>query len=125
MTRTRETPGMLVRGVEDIQVVREQAALLRIAMLVARDEPLDALYGAVAEEVATLLRADAGAVMRFIGGERAVIVGVHRAGGVRGLPVNAELDFDTRQQRARPRPAHAAARPRDLPRRRPGAPSRT
>ena len=32
---------MLVRGVEDIQVVQEQAALLRIAMLVARDEPLD------------------------------------------------------------------------------------
>ena len=85
---------MLVRGVEDIQVVQEQAALLRIAMLVARDEPLDSLFGAVAAEVAQLLHVDAGAVMRFIGGERAVIVGVHRTGGVRGLPVNAELDFD-------------------------------
>ena len=86
---------MLVRGVEDIHVVREQAALLRVAMLVARDEPLEALYGAVSEEVATLLGADAGAVMRFIGSERAVIVGVHRCGGVRGLPVNAEIDVDT------------------------------
>jgi signal transduction histidine kinase len=84
---------VLVRGVEDIQVVQEQAALLRVAMLVARDEPLDSLYGAVAAEVSQLLRVDAGAVMRFIGGERAVIVGVHRAGGVRSLPVNAELDF--------------------------------
>jgi signal transduction histidine kinase len=85
---------MLVRGVEDIHVVQEQAALLRIAMLVARDEPLDSLFGAVSAEVSQLLHVDAGAVLRFIGGERAVIVGVHRAGGVRGLPVNAELDFD-------------------------------
>jgi signal transduction histidine kinase len=84
---------MLVRGVEDIQVVQEQAALLRIAMLVARDEPLDSLFGAVSAEVAQLLHVDAGAVLRFIGGERAVIAGVHRASGVRGLPVNAELDF--------------------------------
>ena len=32
--------------------------------------------------------------MRFIGSERAVIVGVYRSGGVRGLPVNAEIDVD-------------------------------
>jgi signal transduction histidine kinase len=85
---------MLVRGVGDIHVVQEQAALLRVAMLVASDEPLDSLFGAVSAEVSQLLGVEAGAVMRFIGGERAVIVGVHRLGGVRGLPVNAELDFD-------------------------------
>ena len=84
---------MVVRGVEDIQVVQEQAALLAVAMLVARDEPLDRLFGAVAGEVVQMLGSEAAAVMRFIGGERAVIVGVHRVGGVRGLPVNAELDF--------------------------------
>jgi signal transduction histidine kinase len=84
---------MLVRGVEDIQVVQEQAALLRIAMLVARDEPLGSLFGAAAAEVSQLLHVEAGAVLRFMGGERAVIVGVHRTGGVRGLPVNAELDI--------------------------------
>ena len=112
---------MLVRGVEDIQVVQEQAALLRIAMLVARDEPLDSLFGAVAAEVAQLLRVEAGAVMRFIGGERAVIVGVHRTGGVRGLPVNAELDFHRAEQRDRPRADHAAARPARLRRATPRA----
>ena len=32
--------------------------------------------------------------MRYIGGERAVVVGVWRTRGARGLPVNAELDFD-------------------------------
>ena len=63
-------------------------------MLVARGEPLDSLFGAVSAEVSQLLHVDAGAVMRIIGGERAVVVGVHRTGGVRGLPVNAELDFD-------------------------------
>jgi signal transduction histidine kinase len=84
---------MLVRGVEDIQAVSEQAALLRIAMLVARDEPLASLFEHVSEEVGRLLGVEAGAVMRFVGGERAVIVGVYRMKGVRGLPVNAELDF--------------------------------
>jgi len=63
---------MLVRGVADIQVVQEQAALLRIAMLVARGEPLDSLFGAVSAEVSQLLHVDAGAVMRLIGAERAV-----------------------------------------------------
>ena len=57
--------GCLVRGVEDIQVVQEQAALLRVAMLVARGEPLDSLFGAVSAEVSQLLRVDAGAVMRY------------------------------------------------------------
>ena len=48
----------------------------------------------VSEEVARCSASTRARVMRFIGGERAVIVGVHRTGGVRGLPVNAELDFD-------------------------------
>src|SRR6478735_2775131 len=85
---------MLVRGVDDIQAVSEQAALLRVAMLVGRDEPLESLYARVSEEVGRLLAVEAGAVMRYAGAERAVIVGVHRAQGVRGLPVNAELDFN-------------------------------
>ena len=85
---------MAVRGVEDIQAVSEQAALLRIALLVARDEPHDALFAAVSEEIARLLGVETGAVVRFIGAERAVVVGVWNSGGVRGLPVNAEVDFD-------------------------------
>ena len=84
---------MLVRGVEDIQAVSEQAALLRVAMLVARDEPLESLFESVSRRSARLLGVEAGAVMRFVGAERAVIVGVYRMKGVRGLPVNAELDF--------------------------------
>ncbi len=85
---------MAVRGVEDIQLVEEQGALLRLAMRVAQEEPLEPLFGAVAEEIVRLLSVEASGVMRFIGSERAVIVGVSRTSGVRGLPVNAELDFD-------------------------------
>jgi signal transduction histidine kinase len=85
---------MVVRSPEDIQLAKEQAAQLRIAVLVARDVPRPALFTAVAEEVAQVLRVEGGAVMRYIGEERAVVVGVWRDGGQRGLPVNAELDFD-------------------------------
>ena len=49
-------------------------------------------------------------MLRYIGGERAVVVGVWRTGGQRYLPVNAELDFDRDEQRAR-----AARRPRGQP----------
>jgi signal transduction histidine kinase len=72
---------------------RAQAALLHVAMLVVRGAPPDALFAAVAEQAARLLGGEASAVLRFVGAERAVVVGVWRAGGTRGMPVNAELDF--------------------------------
>src|SRR3954454_19385660 len=80
-------------GVQDIQVVEEQSALLRVAMLVARDTPLPQLFTAVAAEGARVLGVDAGGVLRYVGAERAVVVGVWRGDGKRKLPVNAELDF--------------------------------
>jgi signal transduction histidine kinase len=80
-------------GVQDIQVVEEQSALLRVAMLVARDTPLDQLFNSVAAEAARVLGIDAAGVMRYLGGERAVVVGVWVSPGQRYLPVNAELDF--------------------------------
>ncbi|HEY2603026.1 MAG TPA: GAF domain-containing protein [Thermoleophilaceae bacterium] len=43
----------------------EQAALRRVAMLVAEDAPWTELFGAVAREVGTLLRADFSAMARF------------------------------------------------------------
>jgi len=74
----------------------DQAALLRIAAIVGRDAPEEELFAAAAEEAARLVGAQATGVMRFLGGERAVVVGVWREDGVRGMPVNAELDFDPR-----------------------------
>ena len=46
------------------------------------------------------MRAEAAVVLRFIGDTRAVVVGVWREDGVRGFPVNAELDFDSRNSAA-------------------------
>jgi len=90
----------------------EQAALLQIAMLIVREAPPEAVFGAVAEQAARRLRAEAATVLQFVGDERAVVVGVWREGRIRGFPVNAELDFDSRNSasgrvRSTGRPARA------------------
>ena len=85
--------------------------------------PEEAIFGAVAEEVGRVLGAEATAVLRFLGDERAVVVAVWREGGTRGMPVNAELDFDRRnsalgQVRSTRAPARAdsyAGRSGELP----------
>ena len=35
-------------------------------------------------------------MLRLLGAERAVVVGAWREGGTRGMPINAEIDFDRR-----------------------------
>ena len=65
-------------------------------MLIVREAPPEAVFGAVAEQAARRLRTEAATVLRFVGDQRAVVVGVWREGGIRGFPVNAELDFDAR-----------------------------
>jgi signal transduction histidine kinase len=83
------------------------AALLDLA---ADDRTVDAAaFSAVARYAAGIVAADAAGVLRFLGGQRAVIVGVWREPGVRGMPVNAELDFDSRNS-ALGR-AHSTGRP--------------
>lgn len=75
-------------------VAEERAtALLEIALLIAREAPEEVLFATVAEHVASHVGTEAASVLRFVGDERGVIVGVWREGGPRGLPVNAELDF--------------------------------
>jgi signal transduction histidine kinase len=53
-------------------------------------------HSEIARHAAHALDAEASGVLRFLGKERAVIVGVWRAGGIRGMPINAEIDFDHR-----------------------------
>src|SRR5918999_6400923 len=74
--------------------VRRERALLRIATLIARDAPDELLFATVAEQAAASLGVEAGTVLRFVGDERAVVVGVWNEAGIRGFPVKAELDFD-------------------------------
>lgn len=51
-------------------------------------------HSELARHAAHALGGEAAAVVRYLGRERAVIVGEWRADGVRSMPVNAELDFD-------------------------------
>ena len=91
---------MATRDADELPTGEDQAALLHIAMLVVREAPPEAVFGAVAEQAARRLRTEAATVLRFMGDQRAVVVGVWREGGIRGFPVNAELDFDARNSAA-------------------------
>jgi signal transduction histidine kinase/PAS domain-containing protein len=57
------------------RVADEQAALRRVATLVARGEPADEVFAAIADEVAGLFAADATLVMRYLPGDIAEVVG--------------------------------------------------
>jgi signal transduction histidine kinase len=70
------------------------AALLAVARLVAECAPEDVVFAAVCEQVAHTTGASATSVLRYVGDERAIALGTWRQGGSRGVPVNAELDFD-------------------------------
>lgn len=72
----------------------DQAALRRLATLVARGAPLETVFALASEAIARCLGVEAAAALRYIGDQRAVVVGVWREGGTRGTPVNAQLDFD-------------------------------
>jgi signal transduction histidine kinase len=89
-----------------------ERALLRIATQIARHAPDEILFATIAEQVAAGLGTEAASVLRFLGDERAVVVGVWNEAGIRGFPVNAELDFDRTNSaagrvRATGRPARA------------------
>ena len=60
----------------------EQAALRRVATLVARGVPAGELFGAVTEEVGRLLQADAAATIRYEPGDLVTAVGNWSAEGV-------------------------------------------
>jgi signal transduction histidine kinase len=84
---------MAISGAE----TQERATvLLEIATLIAREAPPEVLFATVAEHVARRAGTESASVFRYIGDQRAVIVGVWRREGMRGFPVNAELDFDSR-----------------------------
>jgi signal transduction histidine kinase len=86
--------------------------LLAIAKLVASRAPEDLVFSTVAEEVARVTGVGSAGVLRYLGDHRAVVVGTWRESGPRGMPVNAELDFDAGNSalgrvRATRRPARA------------------
>jgi signal transduction histidine kinase len=94
----------------EVERAEELAAQHRLALLVARGASHEIVFATAAEEGARVLGTGAGAVLRFLGDERAIVLGVWRGEGTRGLPVNAELDIHRHnsalaQVRATRRPA--------------------
>lgn len=87
---------MAISGAATRSASERASALLDIAILIAREAPEEVLFASIAEHTARRLGTESASIMRYVGDERAVIVGVWREGGSRGLPVNAELDFDVR-----------------------------
>ena len=77
------------RGRAD-RLAEEQAALRRVATLVAQGLPSDALFSAVCDEVEALAGADGSAVVRFETDGTVTVMGIHAG----GHPVGARLELD-------------------------------
>ena len=76
--------------IEGSWLAEEQAALRRVATLVAHQAAADEIFAAVAEEVARLLGADRGAVCRYESDESMTVMAYWSEGG-RDLPVGTRV----------------------------------
>jgi signal transduction histidine kinase len=77
------------------RLVEEQAALRRVATMVARESSAEAVLAKVAEEVALLLEAEVAAIHRFDADGYATIVGAYGLGDAFGVGSRRELDRDS------------------------------
>jgi hypothetical protein len=85
------------RQVRLAELANEQAALRRVAVLVAGGAPPEEVFGAVAEEVGRLLGTDFTVMSRYDPDGAATVVGVWaRTGTARVLPVGLRMDFGGR-----------------------------
>jgi PAS domain S-box-containing protein len=75
-------------------LLAEQAALRRVATLVAREGEHAEVVAAVAEEVGKLLSAEAAGVVRYAPAGRATVVGTWSRGGVPPLPTGAVVELE-------------------------------
>jgi GAF domain-containing protein len=74
-------------------LTEEQAALRRVATLVAQGMPSDALFSAVCDEVVSLAGADASAVLRFETDGTVTVMGTHAVGHTAGARPDLDPGF--------------------------------
>ena len=104
-----------------MRLVEEQAALRRVATLVAQDVPPDEIFSAVSEEVARLSRTANAAVLRFEhDGPAVVFVGVSKS---LELPVGTRWEFQPGMASAEVYRTGCSAGPTRWTGRRPAGPS--
>jgi PAS domain S-box-containing protein len=95
VTQSREAEQRLVASeLATRALADEQAALRRIATLVASEAPPSAVFEQVTAEVARLLDAPSASVLRYEPDEHATVVGSWRDPGLTGMPLDASLDLD-------------------------------
>jgi signal transduction histidine kinase len=76
------------------ELAEEQAALRRVATLVAEESPPRALFQRVTEEVARLLRLPRASIVQYHAPHAATVVGAWSEDGRLALPVGSSLDLD-------------------------------
>jgi PAS domain S-box-containing protein len=72
----------------------EQAALRRVATLVAAEAPEDSIFAALCEEVGLLLDAHTANMVRYDGPDRATVVGGWSGPGASNIPVGTVVPLD-------------------------------
>jgi signal transduction histidine kinase len=95
--RDRVVPSMevlLQAALERQRIADEQAALRRLATLVAHGAPPDEVFGAVAREVGQILQARHALVMRYEPDATVTTVGVWHTGPVATLPLGSRLALE-------------------------------
>jgi PAS domain S-box-containing protein len=95
VTQAREAEQRLVASESATRALAdEQAALRRIATLVASEAPPSAVFEQVTAEVARLLHVPSASVLRYETDGHATVVGSWRDAGLAGLPLGSSLDLD-------------------------------
>ncbi|MGH9032212.1 MAG: MASE1 domain-containing protein, partial [Acidimicrobiia bacterium] len=92
--RTRAAGALVVSEAAQRALADEQAALRRVATLVAAESPPSRVFQQVTEEVGRLLRLPAATVVQYAGAHTATVVGGWSEDGGLRLPVGTSLDLD-------------------------------
>ena len=92
--RTRAARALAAAEESQRALANEQAALRRVATIVAADASPSRVFAQVTREVATLLRLPAASLMQFEGGRTARVVGAWSEDGRLRFPVGATLEPD-------------------------------
>jgi signal transduction histidine kinase len=92
--RTGATRALAAAEAAQRELAGEQAALRRVATLVASEEEPSRLFGQVTEEVGRLMALPVASVVQYDGARTATIVGAWSADGPPRFPVGATLDLD-------------------------------
>ncbi|HEX2105897.1 MAG TPA: MASE1 domain-containing protein [Solirubrobacteraceae bacterium] len=92
--RTRAAQALSVTEAEQRRLAAEQAALRRVATLVASEAPPSRVFERVTEEVGRLLGLPGATVVHFDGHRTAKVVGAWSRDGTLRFPLGATLDLD-------------------------------